>query len=218
MADDYLSDREQEEALRAWWRDNWSWIVGGIVLGLAVLFGWRYWEARSIERAEQAGELYSQLQTAATGDDAARAGQLLESLTAEYGSSAYTQQARLLVAAMHVRAGKAEEALPLLQAVVDEARDKELAQIARMRAARVLVELGRHDEALTLLEPWRTAERAGGFAARINEIRGDALFAKGDLAGARAAYQVALQGSDAAIDRSLLEMKLQDVGGETDGE
>jgi predicted negative regulator of RcsB-dependent stress response len=40
MVEDYLSDREQEEALRAWWRDNWRWILGGIALGVALLFGW----------------------------------------------------------------------------------------------------------------------------------------------------------------------------------
>ena len=47
MVDDYLSDREQEEALRNWWRENWRWILGGVVLGLGLLAGWQYWQTLS---------------------------------------------------------------------------------------------------------------------------------------------------------------------------
>ena len=39
MVEDYLTDRDQEEALRNWWRENWRWILGGVVLGLALLGG-----------------------------------------------------------------------------------------------------------------------------------------------------------------------------------
>ena len=56
MVDDYLSDREQEEALRSWWRDNWRWIIGGVVLGLALLGGWRYWQVYRDQRADAGRE------------------------------------------------------------------------------------------------------------------------------------------------------------------
>ena len=36
MVEEYLTDRDQEEALRNWWKENWRWIFGGIVLGLAL--------------------------------------------------------------------------------------------------------------------------------------------------------------------------------------
>ena len=44
MVEEYLTDRDQEEALRNWWRENWRWILGGIVLGFALLGGWQYWK------------------------------------------------------------------------------------------------------------------------------------------------------------------------------
>lgn len=209
MADDYLSDREQEEALRLWWRENWPWIIGGIVLGLALLGGWRYWQTHRAERAEQAGALYREFQNA--GDDAEKAESALDRLISEYGSSPYTVQARLLDAKAHVDAGRYDEAAAQLRAVVEGTDDEELAQIARLRLARVLIQQEQYDEAVGLLDP----EAAGAFTAQVREIRGDAMFEKGDRDAARAEYAAALAANaDAQVDRSMLEMKLQQTGGD----
>ena len=43
-----LTDNEQEEQLRRWWSENWLWIVGGIALGLALLWGWQYWQGSKV--------------------------------------------------------------------------------------------------------------------------------------------------------------------------
>ena len=44
MVEDYLTDRDQEEALRNWWRENWKWILAGVALGLGLLAGYQYWQ------------------------------------------------------------------------------------------------------------------------------------------------------------------------------
>lgn len=210
MVDDYLSDREQEEALRNWWRENWRWIIGGVALGLALLGGWRYWESHRVQRAQAAAQQYEQFQSALTTRDREQAGQLLQELADEHDASPYTQQARLLLAKEHVDAGDFDEAIGLLRAVAGQSEDKELAQVARLRTARLLIQQGKHDEALALLE----IEASGAFAAQMREIRGDALVAKGDSEGARAEYAAALV-ADAGgqVDRRMLELKLQEVGG-----
>jgi predicted negative regulator of RcsB-dependent stress response len=74
---------------------------------------------------------------------------------------------------------------------------------------RVLIQQGKHDEAIALLN----VEELGAFAAAAREIRGDANVAKGDQNAARAEYAAALAADDAQIDRNMLEMKLQEVGG-----
>lgn len=207
MVDDYLSDREQEEALRNWWRENWRWLLGGVALGLALLAGWRYWQTYATTQAEQAAELFAQYQAA--GDDEAKAQAALERLTREFKRSPYTLQVRLLLAKEHVEAERFDEAASELRAVIDASKDDELAQVARLRLARVLIQQDKHDEALALLNP----AKAGAFAPQVREIRGDALFAKGDKSGARAEYAAALAANaDAITDRSLLEMKLQETG------
>ncbi|MGH8177310.1 MAG: YfgM family protein [Steroidobacter sp.] len=210
MADDFLSDREQEEALRDWWRENWRWIIGGVVLGLALLAGWRYWEVYRDQRAAEAAKLYAEFQGALQTRDVDQATRLLTDLTQKHEGSAYAQQGRLLLAKTHVDGGKFDEAVALLQSVTAQADDDELAQLARLRTARLFIQQGKYDDALKLLD----AESAGAFAAQVREIRGDALVAKGEDDGARAEYAAALAANtDAQIDRTMLERKLQDVGG-----
>jgi predicted negative regulator of RcsB-dependent stress response len=37
--DDDLSEVEQVERIRAWWSENWAWLLSGIVLGIGLLVG-----------------------------------------------------------------------------------------------------------------------------------------------------------------------------------
>lgn len=215
MVEEYLTDRDQEEALRNWWKENWSWILGGIVLGLALLGGWQYMKIRAANEADAAAKLYADFRGALDRNELEPANRSLATLAADHEKSPYTQQGRLLLAKKHVEAGKLDEALPLLQAVVDESKDEELAWVARLRVARLLIQQGKHDDAIKLLD----VEKAGAFAAQVREIRGDAQVAKGNPTAARAEYAAALADNidgpaNAMIDRTILEMKLQDVGGD----
>jgi predicted negative regulator of RcsB-dependent stress response len=79
--------------------------------------------------------------------------------------------------------------------------------IAQSRLARVLAEQGKHDDALKLLD----VTKAGPFTPIFHEIRGDVLAAKGDVDGARQAYDAALAATSApdaqAFDRAFVELK-----------
>jgi predicted negative regulator of RcsB-dependent stress response len=208
MVDDYLSDREQEEALRNWWRENWRWIFGGVVLGLALLAGWRYWQTHTTQRAEQAAAVYAEFEAA--GNDAEKAQAAFDRLTSEFARSPYTLYARLLKAKSHVEAGEFDEAAAQLRVVVKDSKDDELERVAQIRLARVLIQQQKPDEALSLLK----AQDAGAFTAQVREVRGDALFATGDLPGARAEYAAALAANaETTTDRAMLELKLQQTGG-----
>lgn len=209
MVDETLSDNEREEALREWWRDNWAWILGGIVLGVALLVGWNYWGKYRETQAEAAARLYGDVESALVARDATKAQEALDKLTAQFASSAYTSQGALVVAKLHVDAGKYAEAEALLRKVADGSKDKQLGDVAKLRLARLMIQQGKNDDAVKLLEPLT----AGGFGPEAREIRGDALFAKGDTEGARAEYAAALTDTEARIDRQLVELKLQDVGG-----
>jgi predicted negative regulator of RcsB-dependent stress response len=215
MVEEYLTDRDQEEALRNWWKENWRWILGGIILGLALLGGWQYMKVHKAQQADAAAKLYTDFRGALDRNELDAATRSLATLSADHAKSPYTQQSRLLLAKKHVEANKLDEALPLLRAVADESKDEELAWVARMRVARLLIQQGKHDDALKLLD----VEKAGAFSAQVREIRGDAQVAKGNPTAARAEYAAALADNidgkaDRTIDRTVLEMKLQDVGGD----
>ncbi len=211
MVEDYLTDRDQEEALRNWWRENWKWILAGVVLGLGLLAGYQYWQRYRDQESDEAHKVYGDFQKALAGKDVEQAGRLLTDLADGHAKSAYTQQARLLLAKQHAEAGRFDDAIKELRQVADTSRDEELAHVARLRTARLLVQTGKHDEALQMLD----VEQAGAFAAQAHEVRGDALVAKGDAQGARAEYAAALSGETKGdIDRATVELKLRDVGGE----
>ena len=92
--------------------------------------------------------------------------------------------------------------------MIDHAAQAGLPELARLRLAQVLIAAGKMDQALEELEP---APR--GMAALYEEARGDALKAKGDLEGAAAAYDQALERlPETSRERMFLEMKRDDLG------
>lgn len=207
--DDDLSEVEQVEQIRAWWSENWAWLLSGIVLGIALLVGWNYWTRTRVASAEAAGELYRELVAASDRNDFGTLERLHGQLDDNHDSTPYADQGSLVLARMYVETGEYDKAVPLLRDVMDNSEDEELGTISRLRLARVLIQQDKADEALALLRP----DTAGAFAGLEQEVRGDALFAKGDLQGARAAYASALtvEAGVVGADRQLLQLKLQDL-------
>src|SRR5262245_44152735 len=83
MVEDYLSEREQAEALREWWKENWRWIVGGVALGFALLIGWTQWNAYRDARAEDAAKHFEDVKAALAKQDVEGASRLLTELVAK---------------------------------------------------------------------------------------------------------------------------------------
>lgn len=209
MVEEYLSDDEQGEALKAWWRDNWAWVLSGIVVGLGLLAGWQYYQRIKVQRAEAAATALNDFAAAQVADKT-KADALLKDFAEKYAATPYATQAQLLQAQHAVEANDLDGAAKALRQVIADSKDAQLVQVATLRLARVLIEQGKPDAAMPLLE----VSKAGAFAAQVHEIRGDALYAKQDEAGARSEYAAAVTAYKADnADASLVELKLQDLGG-----
>lgn len=203
--DEYLSEGEQWELVKRWMRENAVWVVGGVVLGVLGLTGWRLWQERVERLAHEASASYEQALEAFSQSDRPRGYALVEELRRDHDRSPYADQGDLLAARVHVDAGEYDKAIECLQRVMDKSRDDGLKAIARGRLARLHIERGNPDQALALLG----AGQGGEFAAQFDEIRGDALFAKGDQAGALEAYRAARAGAaSGSIDPGLIELKI----------
>ena len=61
--DEYLSDKEQVERLRKWWRENGWFLIGGVAIGLLALYGYRQYFAYQDRQAETAAALYASVKT-----------------------------------------------------------------------------------------------------------------------------------------------------------
>lgn len=200
-----LTDNEREEQLRNWWSVNWMWIVGGIAIGLAGLAGLQYWQKSRQNAAEQDAASYHAELQALGNQQADAAVAKAKQLRDLHPASPYADQADLALGRAAVERRELDEAAKRLTLVVENSRDPELKQIARARLARVLVEQGKYDAALAQLD----IATAGAFGAVFRDIRGDALAAKGDVAGARSEYDAALAAGNAesGIDRAFIELK-----------
>jgi len=205
--EDYLSEKEQWEWLKAQVRENGLAVLAAIVIGLGVVFGWRWWQARLDSGRLAAGAKYMSMVQALERGDRSQALVNLGELEREHAGSAYTDQARLLAARVYVDNDELDKAAAELAEVSEHSKDRDLGQIARLRLARVQISQGKTDAALATVGD---AAGAGAFAARYHEVRGDALYAKGDKAGALAEYRSA-QTADPATDAQLLSLKIGDL-------
>lgn len=205
-----LSEAEQWELAKQKARELWIYVVGGVVLGLAGLAGWNWWQDRRETQAETASARYVELIDAFTRNDQTRGLTLLDELKNEYDWTPYPALGSLVAARVHVDANELDKAAASLRFVMDNSHDDEVKMIARLRLARVLSAQGKHDDALALL----TVADPGEFAQNIAETRGDVLLAKGDRDGALREYLAARTGAaDGTLDLDLLDLKIRDLGG-----
>ena len=204
--DEYLSEKEQIELIKQWWREYGWYLIGGAAVSVLGYFGLNQYRLYQDGMAEEAGALYREM-LAAVEDDRDDVDGLLARLRAEYASSPYTDQAGLLMA-KHLLIQDSERAARELRLVMENASDQDLAMIARLRLARVQAYREDYAAALAVLE----VEEAGQFAARISEIKGDIHVALGEADAARSAYIQALTAAGAdSLDRNFVQMKLNDV-------
>ncbi len=190
----HLSDDEKAEALKRWWGENGKSIVGGIVIGLALVFSWRWWLGYQQTQSEMASAEYDRFIAATTQGNVDAATAQLTLLGKDYSTTAYDYFAALEMARLMVEQNNLQAAADHLQTAVAAADQDGL-----------LMALDRNDEARTIV----AANSKGAFAGEFAHISGDLYRAGGDNEQALAAYQQAIAGG--AGNQSLIEMKINQV-------
>lgn len=201
--DPYISEKEQIEHIRDWWRENGWFLIGGAAIVVLGYFGYNQYGAWQDRIAEQSAAIYFELRQRVDDDDREGADRLLEQLASEFAGSPYLDQARLLVAEDNL-VRDTERAISELAAVVEQTGDEGMTRIASLRLARVLAYDEQYDRALAVLD----SVEAGEFEPRFSEVRGDILAATGDSDAAIDAYTDALIGGGSA-NPQLLQLKLE---------
>jgi len=199
-----LSEDEQVEALKSWWKENGKSVVAGIVMGLGGVFGWQYWTQHQEQVAEQASQQFEQLTNSVAAGSATAVTQA-EAVIAQYERSPYAIFAALNLAKVKFQQGDIDGAKEQLQWVMAKADDQSLQQIARLRLARLLLDQGAVDEASSLVAQASPDNFRGDFA----ELRGDIALMKGDQEAARLAYGEALEYQ--VSNSALVQMKFDDL-------
>ncbi|MCB1921140.1 MAG: tetratricopeptide repeat protein [Candidatus Competibacteraceae bacterium] len=198
------TDDERVEDLKKWWSENGLSLIVGIVLGIAAIFGWRYWNSYRDSQAEQASLTYDTFIKAVEKPDVEQARQRGQDLLAEFPNSAYAALTMLRLAKLAVDSSDNATAIQRLQWVIDHAKLVELQDIARLRLARVLFAAGQLKDAEKQLDNITTSS----LTAELEELRGDLYLAGKDIEKARTAYAAALA---AGGTNRILQIKLNNL-------
>lgn len=210
LSDPY-TDQEEVEKLKRWWKTYGNALLLGVALGLAILFGNRYWTSYQEQQAEAASALYGQLLDGYRKKELDNVRKTGETLMSEYTSTPYAGLAAMMLARVSFDAKQPEEVRRHLRWAIEHATDPGTRHGARLRLGRVLAADGELDAALALID----IQDIAGFESSYAELRGDLLLAKGDKQGAREAYRRAIeQLKDASGYLPILNMKLDDLGPE----
>ena len=202
--DHYVSEDEQVEAIKKWWKANGCSIFVGVVIGLLVIFGWQYWSSYRINQAEQAALRYAALSQGLEDNNANQVRQEGQILMEEFSDSAYATLAALQLAKLAAQERDNTTAIKRLAWALEHAHQEGIKDIVRLRLARVLLAEKRRDGAEELLDQVTSTS----FTAEIENLKGDLYMARNQLAKARAAYQAALGASGG---NPMLQMKLENL-------
>ena len=205
------SEKEQIENLKKWWKDNGSSLITGVLLGLTLLFGGKAWMNWKDTQAQNASNVYTQMQSALNQNNIELARSQANELISNHTSSGYAPLAALMLAKLEVQEGKLAAAQGQLKWALEHARTPQLTHISRTRLVRTLIDEKAYDQAETQLS--QVAD-AGEYAAVYTELKGDLAFARGDTKGAAEAYREALAAlPPEAPNVTYLRVKYENIAG-----
>lgn len=204
-----LEEQETIDKIKTWWDEYGNTVLAALVLffgGVAGIQGWRWYQN---SQAEQAAQLYTQVEKALTAREADKAKAAAAQIMEKFSGTAYAPRAALALARTEYEAGDLAGAKTRLRWAMANAKEEELRDVARLRLAGVLLDERSYDEALKALDASSTPAYAGLFS----DMKGDVLAAQGKIAEAKSSYQAALEKMDAGSPyRGFVELKLESLG------
>lgn len=212
MSDQY-DEHEQSERVKQWLAQNGSNLVTGVLLVIAIISGWQWWQGRNNQQAQEAGGQYHTFIQAVEKPDAAKAIVLGEAIIANYADSDFAFLAALRLSRIHADLGKFDLAGAALDKAAAVALNDQNRELVNIRKAQLLFSQGKTADAAKAAN----AIKAVAYPASLAELKGDLAATTGNRTAAAEFYRDALQKlSPDAGSRGLLEMKLTDAGGNAD--
>ena len=187
----YDTEEEQVEALKRWWKENGQSTITGLVVGIALILGWNYWQGHKKDQALQAAALYDQLMKAVTEDNKEPAEKLAERLQEQFHATPYAAYSGLSQAKLKVQQGDTAAAKQILEKIARDS-NKELSNVAKLRLVRLMLAAGEYEQGLKLIAEVDPAA-AASFSGNYDELVGDLYVALDRLDEARTSYQKALR-------------------------
>jgi predicted negative regulator of RcsB-dependent stress response len=193
MASLDLQEQEQLEALKAWWKDNGSFVLGTLLVVVVAMGGWRGWQYYQNKQSTEAATLYAEFTRQLQSNDAKRVNDAAAAVMEKYSGTAYASRAALMAAQVNEYGKDIARAKTQLQWAIEHAGEATLKDVARLRLAAILLDEQAYDDAMKLLN----AAHPDSFNGLYADLKGDVLSAQGKTDEARTAYKLAYEKTDA---------------------
>lgn len=206
--DDLQSEKEQIEEMRRWWSENGRYVIGGVIIGAGLLFGWNSYQSGELEAQTEASVLFESLAGHFGDGDLDEAKLVSDQLALDYADSPYTAQSKLAMARFYMDKNRDQDATDTLKQLLAMSGNDEIKNVGRLRLAKILLYQDKAQEVIDLLE----GEGGAAFAALYSDVKGDAYAEMGDYVAAEKAYQAVLEdATQGSVDRAIVQMKLLDL-------
>jgi predicted negative regulator of RcsB-dependent stress response len=204
-----LEEQEQLDQLKHFWQQYGNlttWILIAVLSCIAAWNGYQWWQRN---QAAQAAAMFDEVERVVRSGDVTKSERAFVDMRERFASTAYAQQAGLMVAKLAYDAGKADVAKTSLQWMVDKSYDRSYASIARLRLSALMMDAKEFDAAIKLLDEEKSTE----FAPLVSDRKGDIYSLKGKKAEAVIEYEKAYKGLEDRVEyRRLVEVKLNALG------
>ena len=204
-----LEEQEQLDQLKHYWSQYGNSVTWALILVLGLFAGWNFYQYWQRNQAAQAAGMFDEVERVVKLADMAKVDRVFGDMKDRFGSTAYAQQAGLLVAKQYYSAGNIAAAKAALSWVADKSSDEGYQSIAKLRLAGLLMETKAFDEALKQL----SGSFPVNFDALVADRKGDIFLLQNKKKEAIAEYEKAFKDFEERTEyRRLVEIKLNSQG------
>lgn len=185
----YKTEEEQIDDLKRWVKSYGPSILAGVVLAVALLYGWRYWNSYQHNRAAKASDLYQHAVDAYQTKREDLLTQAVNTLQQKYPKSPYASYAVFIQAKIAANKHAFDAAEDSLQWIIGHSHDINIKTIAQLRLASV--QMANHQEKTAIETLKKIADSGSPFNGLALIKMADAYSVLGDANNAKINYEAA---------------------------
>lgn len=198
-------DNENVIAFKEYIARSWKIILSVVVLVLAIIWGWKYWQSHRAKHYENSSQQYTKL----VGELNSEKAETVTALTqfSQQTNNIYGAFGSLVLARFYVDSKEYSKAEEQLQQALNKTKFSSLNDVILLRIARLQMQLQKPDDAITTLKQIKN----NAALAEIDELLGDIYVMKKEYENAEKSYQSALTAGVQASQTKRIAMKMNEV-------
>lgn len=204
---EYVDEQHQEEHLKKLFKEYGPPVIGGVIIAIAILLGWQYYQSHKEHLARQASVQYMQVLNQVQAQQSQAAQKQARSVMKQYPGTQYAVLSALLLGRYHIQDQHYAAAANKLNWAIEHTSMPMLRSMAHIRLARVRLQQGQQAKALKQLQQVSDSQ----FSGLAEEVKGDVYASQNHNKKAYQAYQKAKQQLSGKANRSLLPMKIANL-------